>query len=451
MGQKKRKKAIYDIIQTLRPIAFPSQYEELTHSLYKKACQGACHLFNDTYKVRDLANNAELRGQFYRAANLGMMSAQNDIIDIVKSDAKLETEKEFLLRGIADAIAWQILGGQLAYARRFFKSKPQPDLYNSNLDSVVRSAKTSILGKTNAVALISDLTSFIQVGDLLVYEPEKGFEIVEVKTGHMNERIANFMNFHSESQCDIALRQFANVEGAQALKQMERMRRQIDRMSHVSSTINTGRGVDPDTKETVIIPEEYFPIESWDYLLNSALKRADATGWAIDVIDNSVFIGVYTGKHMLHSGHVLFNGWFDKSGATKECPRTRLIDCMWTPLALPIFNRNISDKHKFDVLFGRSQVCMGICIESLLSECKEAGLAVRAATNKERGTLEQKGVRYYKYKGNAIVISNGNNEITLMDGLFLRVMFHGQRPISLIKTILGEVRRDNTESPKSNT
>jgi len=438
LGKKKRQKSKYDLVKTLSPMAFPVEYEEFTKSLYAKACQGSRHLWGEITSLEELRNNPELRKQFYSSANKGMMSAQDDIVAMVQSEDKLDVPKELLLRGIADAMAWQLLGHQLAHARRFFKSTAQPDLYNSNFESVVFAAKETLKDKPDAMSLISDLTSFIQVGDLLVYEPEKGLTIAEVKEGSMNAKIGDFMKFYIESRCDRSLYYFAKQEGELAVKQLQRMARQASRMSHVSSVLGTGHGVDPDTNEEIRIPEPFFPIETWDDKLNNTLQQANSKGWALDVIDNCLFLSVYASDHMRVGGHILFNAWFDKMGGTPECPRSLLIDCMRNPLALPIFSRNISDEDKFDVLFGRKQVCMGICIASLLSECEKVGFSVRFATNKEQGRLNQMGKRPYKHQGKVVFIGKGNKEFVLMDGIFLRVMFHGQSPISVIRTILEE-------------
>ncbi|MNY61907.1 hypothetical protein D3C86_1986500 [compost metagenome] len=79
---------------------------------------------------------------------------------------------------------------------------------------------------------------------------------------------------------------------------------------------------------------------------------------------------------------------------------------------------------------------MGICVELLLSECEKAGFSVRFATKKEQGHLNQTDNRPYKHKGKSVFIGRGSKEFVLMDGVFLRVMFHGQSPISVIRTIL---------------
>jgi hypothetical protein len=379
-----------------------------------------------------LRNDEELREQFYSSANQGMMSAQDDIVAIVLSGEKIDFSKELIIRGIADAIAWQLLGNQLAYARRFFKAIAQPDLYNSNFKSVVLAAKESLKSKPNSVSLISDLTSFIQIGDLLECDPKKGLTIIEVKEGAMNAKI-----------CDQALHYFGQQEGEQAIKQLQRMSRQMNRMLYVTSVLSTGNGVDPDTNEQVKIPKPFFPMETWDDQLTHTLKKAHDKGWAIDVIDNCLFLGVYASDHMRIGGHIIFNHWFDNAGGTPECPRSRLIDCMLIPLALPIFSRDIPDDYKFDVLFGRKNVCMGICVEALLEECKRTGYSVRFATNKEQGLLNKTGKKPYKHKGKSVFIGDGVKEVFLMDGIFLRIMFHGQTPMSVIKTMI-----ENIEAPK---
>ncbi|WP_323968431.1 hypothetical protein [Aeromonas veronii] len=443
MGKKKHTKVKYDLVKTLRYQAFPPEYEDLTRRLYSKACQGSSHLWGKIPNIDTLRNDEELRKQFYSSANQGMMSAQDDIIDIVLSGEKIDAPKELIIRGIADAIAWQLLGNQLAYARRFFQAIPQPDLYNSNFKSVVFAAKESLKEKPDTVSLISDLTSFIQIGDLLECDPNKGLKIVEVKEGKMNAKIGDFMDFYMHSQCDQALHYFAQQEGEQAIKQLHRMFRQMNRMLHVTSILNTGHGVDPDTNEQIKIPEPFFPMENWDDQLTHTLKKAHDKGWAIDVIDNCLFLGVYASEHMRIGGHIIFNHWFDNAGGTPECPRKRLIDCMYNPLALPIFSRDIPDEYKFDVLFGRKHVCMGICIEKLLEECNKSGYSVRFATNKEQGLLDKTGKRPYKHKGKSVFIGDGVKEVVLMDGIFLRIMFHGQTPMSVIKTMI-----ENFEPPK---
>jgi len=108
-------------------------------------------------------------------------------------------------------------------------------------------------------------------------------------------------------------------------------------------------------------------------------------------------------------------------------------------LALPVFNRQIPHEKMFDLLFGRLQICMGVNVEAFLAKCQREGITVRSGTNRETSQLEQLGGRLYRHNGKSIFLGNGKVEMGLADGVFLRMLFHGQKPISLIKAIL-----DNT-------
>ncbi|BAX55380.1 hypothetical protein PDPUS_2_00794 [Photobacterium damselae subsp. piscicida] len=52
-------------------MAFPTEYEEVTTSLYMKAWQGSRYLWEEMTSLEELRNNAERRKQFYSAANKG--------------------------------------------------------------------------------------------------------------------------------------------------------------------------------------------------------------------------------------------------------------------------------------------------------------------------------------------------------------------------------------------
>lgn len=439
MGKKKRKnrKEEYDPARTLRFEIFPHELEEQVRALYDQACCGSRAHWEKIHSPEEFKSNKNLRHDFMFSAHKGMREAQDSIIKAIQSDPFPTSHEICLYRGIADAIGWQILGMQLCYARRFFKGYQQPNLRNCNFGSVVEAANNLIKEKPNSIPLICDLTSFIQVGDIIQFDPQTGITICEVKEGDANSRIFDFMHFLMESKCERAFQLFAIREGKESVKQLGRMFRQTARMAHVGEVMSQGTGSDPDTKELVRIPEKFIQIDSWDEELNETIDNSQSKGWAINVIDNCLFVGCYSESPMKQAGHIIFNGWFDSCGGNEQCPRGRMIDSMQIPLALPLFCRSIPPEVMFDLLFGRKQICMAISIEGLLKECGKVGLSVREASNKETSKLEQRGAKPFKHNKHAICISDGGGkEIVLMDGIFLRSMFHGQKPISLIRSIL---------------
>lgn len=431
-----RRRSNYSPEKTLMLTTLDPALEDVARDLYEKACCGSRHCWPDLQSASSLKDNPELRKRFFSSAHKGMRSAQSYIVQQIQRGSPLTPSEELLYRGIADSIAWQLLGCQLCYARRLYKEHRQPDLRNSNFESLVGAVEALSKNDNDIIALISDLTSFVQVGDILSFSPTYGLSIHEVKEGKVNQKIGQFLEFYAESGCDRALRYFVESEGPHTVKQMGRMIRQVERMQHVVQVMKSGSGVDPDTAQTVRIPEEYIHIDEWNDELANIIQKSDDNGWALDVIDDCLFVACYSSGPMLPASHLAFNTWFDGCGGDASSPRARLLDGMQAPLALPVFSRAIPDESKFDLLFGRKNICMGINVDSLMEKCRTSGLTIRFGSNRETSKTEQAGVKPFRHNGKSLFVGDGNKEMMLMGGIFMRVLFHCQKPISTIKSIL---------------
>ena len=431
----KKKNTKYDPLEKMHPMYLDKNLEELAHNLFELSCEESKPVW-DEIKAEGFEKNPELKTKFLALSHEGMREAQKIIAEIIQSNETLTDSHTVLFSGIADSMAWQMIGEQLCFARSFYKEQTAINLKQSNFDSVVSAANQTMGKDPGSFSLISDLTSFVQVGDLLTMGARGGISISEVKEGKKNHEIMEFMQFFAKKGCPRSLHFFAQEHGISGIKQLQRMYRQVDRMRHVKEIITKGISLDPDTNKKIFIPEESVYIPSWHSELNAILDQSDSTGWALDIIDDCLYIASYAKGFALPNGHIAFNFWFDESGGTANCPRARLIDCMTHPLALPIFNLNISQKNKFDILFGRKNVCIGLNITALLKKLEPEGFTVREGTNKEASMLDQKGFSPYRHNGKAIYIGNEQHEMVLMDGIFLRVLFHNQRPIETIRTIL---------------
>ena len=434
-----KKKGTYDPFTALHPVSLCPELEDLARELYKLACRGSEPLWDEINPQKGFKENPELQKIFLFASHAGMNAAQKKLVELVQSQEPPTDSHVVLIRGIADAMVWQLIGEQLCYARRFYKERLPVNLKESNFESVVFRAEENTRRYPGSISIISDLTSFVQVGDLFTMNSEGRITISEVKTGKKNYEISNFIKSFIETPCEHALDHFAREQGQSGMKQLQRMLRQGKRMEHVTEVMATGKSVDPDTKHTINIPEDFVYMPKWDYELNSILESADSEGYGYDVIDNCLFMGAYSKDGISEQGYALFNMLFDHYEGGLESPRCRLYDCMIVPLALTIFNLKISDEHKFDLLFGRKNVCLGLNITNFIEGLEKVGLTVREATNKEASKMEQKGEQPYRWKGKAILIGNGKGEVFLSHGLFVRIFFHGQRPIETVQAIVGNL------------
>ena len=180
MGKKKsrHRKQKYDPAETLKPTTLDSSLEDTARDLYEKACCGTRQLWPDIDSESTFKNDVALQKRFMSAAHEGMRSAQEFLIEKIGFSTRLSVSEELLYRSIADSIAWQFLGGQLCHARRLFKGQRQPDLKQSNFSSVVAAANSILQTDRDAMPLISDLTSFVQVGDILSMVPGKGLSVI---------------------------------------------------------------------------------------------------------------------------------------------------------------------------------------------------------------------------------------------------------------------------------
>ena len=436
----KKTKIAYDPFTALQPVYLRPELEELARELYKLACKGSEPLWDEIKELKEgFKGHPELQKKFLFASHAGMNAAQKKLVELVQSKEPLTDSHIALIRGIADAMVWQLIGQQLCHARRFYKEQAPVNLKESNFESVVFCAEENAKRDPGSISIISDLTSFVQVGDLLTMNSDGQITIAEVKEGKKNHEIMDFMKFFMETPCERALDHFAQQQGKSGVKQLVRMIRQAERMGHVTEVMSTGKSVDPDTDHTINIPEEFVYVPHWDRQLNKILADADLKGYGYDVIDSCLFMGAYSNDERLPHGHVMFNILFDKYEGGLESPRYRLSDCMRSPMALKIFNLNISDEHKFDLLFGRKNVCLGLNISRFLERLKKVGVTVREATNKEASQMEQKGAKLYKWKGKAIFIGNGKTEVCLSHGLFVRILFHNQMPIETVQAIVANL------------
>src|SRR5699024_8701379 len=115
-----------------------------------------------------------------------------ELEEIITNELKIIEQRLKTFSHIADGIAWQLIGGEIHIAKRFYlQEKGQKRLKESNIDHAIKVAK-EINKDPNNFALISDITNFIQIGDLLVVS-EGTIGIMELKQGKVNKQITEFL------------------------------------------------------------------------------------------------------------------------------------------------------------------------------------------------------------------------------------------------------------------
>jgi hypothetical protein len=419
---KKRKSNKQSPLESLFPKVLPKTLEPELRKLYQLACKNSEPIWHKIKITHDTKPTREIIEEFISLTHKGMRDAQNIIVNGVLSyneDDDISQARRFSYIGIADAIGWQLFRNELAYVKRFFMEQKPPSLREANINSVLYAVEKLHTDEPDSIALISDLTSFIQVGDIYHINKDLGSTILEVKSGEINEKILKMLYElpHPIEPHEVPI--LFQSESTNFKKQIQRVIRQKKRMESVKEVLLKNEGVDACTD-----------IRTWYDSLENLDKECEIKGYAIDIIQDCLYIGCYKTDTFEVPGQLAFESWFLGMDGTADCPRTSLINCMLDPLGLPVYNIPIPDELKFDLLFGRKHICLAIHIPNLLKICNREGIPLRLENKKETEKLKQKNKYIWLYEGQAVVI--GENSGSLGEGYALRVFYHGECPIDLM-------------------
>jgi hypothetical protein len=372
---------------------------------------------------------------FLRAVHAGFIRGQATIIDrILSSDHEIQLgwRDELTLRKIIDAIAWQILDRQLYIARRLCRNRRLVPLRKrSNLQPVVDVANRWQGDDLTRFALISDASTFIDVGDLLLSEPLEGkrLTLAEVKMGDVNREILDIV-YSTPNTNEEQVKSFLHRHGRKGFDQLGRVFRQTMRMVHVAEFFNRGESRDPDSSETIKLTEDKVEAETYDRHLYQLLERAKRRGWAVDVVDECLVIGVFRGS-TLPSAHKGFDRWLSLAGWNDYFFKCDLVESMVHPLALPLFSRELDSESINDLLFGRAIVLMGLSIEKFIALSNKVGVPMHWSSRKKAAPIPKSkiGIKL----DNRVLLAGGR--FAVGGGYVLRIFFHGLTPRFMIEVL----------------
>lgn len=421
--------------QRMRLRALRADLEPLARELYELSSAGSRQLWGELFDAQ-FEKDAAFRQKFYALAHEGMYEAQSRIASRMLEKNSLEFSEVLLFQGIMDSIAWAMIGGQLCYARRLYKGHKQPSLVNSNFQSLMAFAEHMREREPGSMPLISDLTSFVQIGDVMCASQDGLISLVEVKEGEHNRKVLNLVGFYHQTGCERFRRIVRETESASTVKQFERVLRQHARMEFLHDVMSTGVAHDPDSGVVVSIPEPTVIVESWDLDLRNVIAQSQQRGWGYGVF-GSIFIAAYSEEPWRRAGHVLFLSILRRYGdLDNDFCIIRLADCMQNPLAPPIFSRQLDKDVMFDAIFGRMNICIALSIPMLLAECEREGIHVRDATRRELAEARRHNAEPVLHGGKGVMFELDGASVMLLGGVLHRCIFHGQRAASTIRGIL---------------
>lgn len=337
---------------------------------------------------------------------------------------------------IADGIAWQLINGEIHISRRLYIGETTKQLNSSNLDHAITVANEINQFPEN-FALISDLTHFVQIGDLLIRTPES-IGITELKQGAVNEKIAKLVNKMSNPDFTIkVIEEEISTFDTNTIKQLDRVLRQQKRAFQAIEVINKDKGNDPKTGQKITVLTTKNPTSVYSHEFQKLLIKLESSKWAYDVLDRGcLHIGLYRDEGILLAPFLI------KDILSKETENYVVVDFMSIAgnVSEPLFAKPISPNFIIDILVGDLKLIVGLNIDALIEIFKNTGFEVKLLSEKETMKFRQREKMKVIFIINkrSIQITNPQNKKSMIvgGGIISKILFDSIYPSNLAVTLL---------------
>ena len=334
-------------------------------------------------------------------------------------------------RRTLDVILWTILRCEHSTMRRLIVRGGENSLSVENIKAGMTAADDLNL-EPLVMAVCSDMLSLVHVGDLVVVDARTGrVQFAELKAGDKNVRIAQLAEFAVSSQCE-HFERLATADFNEIDKQhYARVKKQTERNATIISTINNEGGTDPRTGSRVHISSIDGPSEYWSEAIQRCYESlAPDKKWAIETVDNCVYVGVYTDQKMAFAG---FKSWMK----IIECdsPVFNLTDSFGIVSARPLGAADLSEELRMKVLRGEVLVVMCLDVRGFIELGNTiAPNSMRLASKAETAQANQRMPLLQCLTLNDRVVcsetANGTSYIGV--GMRDRILFDQHRPLQLL-------------------
>lgn len=440
---------------------FTKSFEKIVSEIFELI--GSYGIRNKPIDVRNIQNISESdKKEFLASVHTGYRLGQQRIVEEIipilmrkallngllveanktknklqKSAIKQESsEIEFkvaVLRHFADLIAWVVFRNDMHKARRFHSgSRSRPDLLHSNLDSILAAVDTFHKEDPSSFALISDLTTFIDIGDIMLLKEGKIF-IVECKEGMVQKNVFEFIDLASKDDFAPEKLDFTKMN-AKFFNQVERTLKQMERASEAVNFLNIEKGRDPFTKENIVLFEDKRPRIYYFEELKYMINNAGLNGVHYGIIEDTIFVAVYTGRKTIFAD--LFPRLIEQRKG--NFINVNYASLIYLPLKEPFLFKPFGEEIILSLIFGRIQVRLGLDLDRFIEMFQELGMSARWMTTKEthKYLTSESSHKPFVFKHRAIRVETNGVELVLGDAFIVHLLYDNITPISLVNRYL---------------
>jgi len=340
-----------------------------------------------------------------------------------------------LLRHFADFIAWQVFKNDYYKARRFYSgNRTRPDLLNSNLESVLAAVNAFHSEDERNFALITDLTSFVDIGDIILQKTD-GTYIIECKSGKVQQRVFEFIEEIEKDEFDAKKVDYSD-KNHNFFDQVERTLNQIKKGSRAIEFLKKEEGIDPFSETKINVFEAAKPREYYFKYLFDLIEQSKKNDSSYGEVEEVIYIGIYRNTKIPPSGFV-FKYIVDK--IYEKSVIVDYLNILNLPLKEPLFFKPFGSEVIFDLMFGRLKIFAAINLDKFIELFNQKGIDAKWMNRKETQKLLDSKNKYkpFMFKRQAIKITVNGKALTLGDSFIIYLLLDNITPSSLVERYHG--------------
>ncbi len=413
-----------------------------------------CHEGYDLAQKSILENLLELEKKQKEYKNLlkkARRERKTDEISKCQIEIYFIKARTQVLRNLADSLAWQLIGYQKYIAKQLYLGQKPVNLLNSNINSVVETVEEYNKDKST-FSLISDLTSFVQLGDILRINTVKGgtgLSFIEVKEGKVNLKIFKMIESVNKTK-GRELEDYLDEDfDEKFIEQFGRVIKQWQKGLNLEDIMKKGEGYDFHTERDIRIPSNTLQLDFYDDYIVEGLKQVEEKGYFFGLVD-CLFIGIYSNKCNFPDPEFVFRlacsgggipdfttKYLNNKDKSLSYPVCNIIGGMYSPMAYPLFIRNFPFDFILDIVMGGTLFLLYFDYDLFFKILDKLGIKARWSSHKEYERLKPKDKKNVISDNNrALIIEKGEIKGCLGEGLLVRILFDGMTPLSSLAFFL---------------
>jgi hypothetical protein len=450
--------------------------------------------------LKDLiAASSSIRRRFFRGCHFGFDRAQRKAGDLVikyelrrrelhnelkryrKEKAKDEEQgcldllaclsaRQVVLRRLVDSILQHVVHMEPWILRRTQTSDSIHRIDPVVLARTLRIAVERNRENRQCIHIVSDLTTAIQIGDLVKFCLDKKpprWEIVELKEGRVNDALQAII---ADETGDVSASEIAATEqtfGDKGVSQLQRMLRQRKREAEIENFRLRDRGIDPKTGETITLnPKEVTVIDYFETLRDacSSVKTKGESAFTVSKCLRVLVLSdvAYEKRGRWGVAHILYHLNNDRSQCALNSPDTvvsemEAIAGMWDVVDLleanlyslwpsPVFMWPMPEPMVFDIVMGRLKLFAHLDFDVLFARAREKGIHMDWIAQRDERPVLRHSPPISRLRGRRGIRAtmptiSTHVKMEYMQGFFGRIFLEFMSPDQLLSLIQDDIRR----------